>query len=244
MFVSSTTMLCIYVFCFCWVNICNIMHKQRTSLWKALMKSPVSGILILYTFVTVWFVGGLTAFHLYLIITNQTTYENFRYRYHRKMNPYNRGCLRNIVEIFFSKIPSSKNNFRAKVKVDSSAIFAMSLGPSRSPEVPKRTSNVDMGKRQAVAAEDFEDIQSQLDSVGGLQRCRTQPRHASWDLRNDWENTSDMQMLAAEFGMEHGISEREKVRGRQKFMEGIHKEEAIKIGRDWFYEYLGVGKLL
>ncbi|XP_031252764.1 probable protein S-acyltransferase 7 [Pistacia vera] len=215
MFVSSTTMLCIYVFCFCWVNICNIMHKQRTSLWKALMKSPVSGILILYTFVTVWFVGGLTAFHLYLIITNQTTYENFRYRYHRKMNPYNRGSLRNIVEIFFSKIPSSKNNFRAKVKVDSSAIFAMSLGPSRSPEVPKRTSNVDMGKRQAVAAEDFEDIQSQLDSVGGLQRCRTQPRHASWDLRNDWENTSDMQMLAAEFGMEHGISEREKVRGRQ-----------------------------
>lgn len=127
------------------------------------------------------------------------------------MNPYNRGFLRNIVEIFFAKIPSSKVNFRAKVKVDSSVVFAMSLGRSRSPEVPKRSSNVDMGKRQAVAAEDLEDIQGQLDSVSGLQRCRTQPMHASWDLRNDWENTSNMQTLAAEFGMEHGVSDRKLV---------------------------------
>ncbi|KAK9185080.1 hypothetical protein WN943_025433 [Citrus x changshan-huyou] len=179
---------------------------------KAFMKSPVSGILILYTFVTVWFVGGLTAFHLYLILTNQTTYENFRYRYHRKMNPYNRGCGRNFVEIFFSKIPSSRNNFRAKVKVDSSSIFAtpMSFVHSRRPEVPKRSFDIEMGKRQAVAAEDFDDIQSQLGSVGGLERSATQPRRTNWDHKANWQNTPDTHMLAAEYGIEHGLTDREK----------------------------------
>lgn len=212
MFVSSTTLLCVYVFSFCWVNIIRIMQKYHCDLWKAFVKSPVSGILILYTFVTVWFVGGLTAFHLYLILTNQTTYENFRYRYHRKMNPYNRGCGRNIVEIFFSKIPSSRNNFRAKVKVDSSSIFTtpMSFVHSRRPEVPKRSFDIEMGKRQAVAAEDFEDIQSQLGSVGGLERSATQPRHTNWDHKADWQNMPDIHMLAAEYGIEHGLTDREK----------------------------------
>ncbi|XP_016544020.1 probable protein S-acyltransferase 4 isoform X2 [Capsicum annuum] len=45
-----------------------------------------------------------------------TTYENFRYRYDKKENPYNRGTIENITEVFFSKIPPSLNNFRAIVK--------------------------------------------------------------------------------------------------------------------------------
>ncbi|KAK9174957.1 hypothetical protein WN944_026961 [Citrus x changshan-huyou] len=145
----------------------------------------------------------------------KTTYENFRYRYHRKMNPYNRGCGRNFVEIFFSKIPSSRNNFRAKVKVDSSSIFAtpMSFAHSRRPEVPKRSFDIEMGKRQDVAAEDFDDIQSQLGSVGGLERSATQPRRTNWDHKANWQNTPDMHMLAAEYGIEHGLTDREKHRG-------------------------------
>lgn len=71
MFVSSTTMLCLYVFTFCWVNVRKIMEAYDCNHWRALLKSPFSGILILYTFVCAWFVGGLTAFHLYLICTNQ-----------------------------------------------------------------------------------------------------------------------------------------------------------------------------
>lgn len=131
------------------------------------------------------------------------------------MNPYNRGCVRNIVEIFFSKIPSSKNNFRAKVKVDPSSIFAtpMSFAHSRSPELPKRSFDIEVGKRQAVAAEDFEEIQSQLSSVGGLERCATQPRHTNWDHKTDWENTPDIRMLTAEFGMEQGLTDRQKIHG-------------------------------
>ncbi|KAI9156124.1 hypothetical protein LWI28_000972 [Acer negundo] len=205
MFVSSTTMLCLYVFAFSWVNISKIMHSYKCNLWRALVKSPVSGLLIVYTFVTVWFVGGLTTFHLYLILTNQTTYENFRYRYHRKMNPYNHGCMQNVMEVFCSKFPRSKNNFREKVKVDSSSIFAnsLSLCHSANPEVPKKSFDIETGKRQAVAVEDFEDMQNQLDSVGRLERCEIEPRHRSQEHKADWENTTDILMLAAEFGMEH-----------------------------------------
>ena len=71
MFVSSTTLLCLHVFAFCWVNIKKIMDAYHCNLWSAFMRSPVSGILILYTFLGAWFVGGLTTFHLYLIYTNQ-----------------------------------------------------------------------------------------------------------------------------------------------------------------------------
>lgn len=44
-----------------------------------------------------------------------TTYENFRYRYDSKENPYNKGMLKNFREVFFSKIPPSMNDFQALV---------------------------------------------------------------------------------------------------------------------------------
>ena len=145
----------------------------------------------------------------------QTTYENFRYRYDGKMNPYNLGCWRNIREIFFSKIPSSKNNFRALVRGDSSSVYnpSISMGHAMSPDMPKRSFDIEMGKRQAVAAEDFEDIHSQIDSIGRSERCGTQPRHANWDHKGNWEITPDIHMLAAEFGMQHGSTVREKIHG-------------------------------
>ncbi|KAG6788042.1 hypothetical protein POTOM_004095 [Populus tomentosa] len=243
MFVSSTTILCLYVLAFCWVNIRKIMDTDHCDIWRAFLKSPVSGILVLYTFICAWFVGGLTAFHLYLICTNQvaifssptfsllfqmlflitqpasyfifvqTTYENFRYRYDGKMNPYNLGCVRNVLEVFFTKIPKSKNKFRAKVLVDSSSGYAASMPLSHvlSPEVPKRSFDIEVGKRQAVADEDFEDLQSQIDSIGGLERCGTQPRHANWDHKANWEITPDIQVLAAEFGMEPGLADGQKI---------------------------------
>lgn len=46
----------------------------------------------------------------------QTTYENFRYRYGGGQgNPFNKGVLGNFKEVFFSPIPPSRNNFRAKI---------------------------------------------------------------------------------------------------------------------------------
>lgn len=77
MFVFSTTLLCIYVFAFCWVYIRRIMGSEDTSIWKAMIKTPASIVLIVYTFISMWFVGGLTAFHLYLISTNQVMRHTF-----------------------------------------------------------------------------------------------------------------------------------------------------------------------
>lgn len=204
-FVFSTTGLCLYVFAFCWVNIINIMEAYNCSLGNAFAKSPVSGILILYTFIASWFVGGLTAFHLHLIFTNQTTYENFRYHYDGKRNPYNVGCARNFKEVFCSKIPRSKNNFRAKVKGDSSFLVSasMSLGRSTSPEMPKTSFDMSWVKRQAVDEEEFEDIESQIGSVGQLEKHGTKTRQTNWDHKSQWEITRDAHMLVGEFGEEH-----------------------------------------
>ncbi|KAI4375216.1 hypothetical protein MLD38_013113 [Melastoma candidum] len=51
MFVFSTTILCVYVFAFCWVYIRKIMGLEETTIWKAMLKTPASIVLIVYTFI-------------------------------------------------------------------------------------------------------------------------------------------------------------------------------------------------
>ncbi|XP_042052067.1 probable protein S-acyltransferase 4 [Salvia splendens] len=121
MFISTSTLLCAYIFVVSW---CNIVTRKGT-VWKAMTSDYLSDILILYCFVTFWFVGGLTFFHFYLISTNQTTYENFRYRYVKKENPYNKGMISNFNEVFFSRIPPSVNDFRAIVIEDEAEVMEM-----------------------------------------------------------------------------------------------------------------------
>ena len=51
--------------------IVKIRNEEQITIWKAMAKTPASIALIIYTFIAVWFVGGLSVFHLNLMSTNQ-----------------------------------------------------------------------------------------------------------------------------------------------------------------------------
>lgn len=80
----------------------------------------------------------------------QTTYENFRYRYDKKENPYNKGILGNLKEMLCSEIPLSKNDFRSIVLVDEPSTI-----DSMTPNIVERTMNqkekidIEMGSMRA-----------------------------------------------------------------------------------------------
>jgi palmitoyltransferase ZDHHC9/14/18 len=211
MFVFSTTLLCIYVFAFCWVYIKIIMEAHQINVWRAMLKTPASIVLIIYTFIAVWFVGGLTAFHIYLISTNQTTYENFRYRYDNKENPYHRGLVQNFIEIFFTKTSPSKNNFRAKVthEIPDYNFFGSRLETDTSDtNMGKGGGDLEIGGKPSwpspgiETSEDLEDLQG--DALEGIDtRSGIHPRRSSWGRKSgSWEITPDIIALAAGVGGE------------------------------------------
>nr|AFK35282.1 unknown [Lotus japonicus] len=153
LFVSSATILCIYVFSFSAFYIKVLMDHNHPTVWKAFKASPASVVLMAYSFISLWFVGGLTGFHLYLIASNQTTYENFRYRSDRRINVHNQGCLNNFLEVFCTKVNPSKNNFRALVQEE------MQRQP---PPVTARESEPDLGGDPRSKVEDDLDIGEDL----------------------------------------------------------------------------------
>ncbi|CAA2943400.1 S-acyltransferase 8 [Olea europaea subsp. europaea] len=147
-FVASSTLLCIYVFAISAFYIKVLMDDRQSTVWKAMKESPAAVILMAYGFISLWFVGGLTGFHLYLISSNQTTYENFRYRADNRINVYDRGCLNNFLEVFCTKVKPSKNNFRAFVQEET----------QRSTTVPiaRESEAEDIGDRRMKVEDDMD----------------------------------------------------------------------------------------
>ncbi|KAK6944508.1 Palmitoyltransferase, DHHC domain [Dillenia turbinata] len=147
MFISTSTALCIFVFVCSLIDLVN-RAKEEDQFWRAVSGDILCTFLIIYCFIAVWFVGGLTVFHSYLICTNQTTYENFRYRYDKKENPFNRGIVNNLREVLFSKIPPSLNDFRALVQEDDHVVEA-TVPPDLGEDAvfPKEKIDIEMGNK-------------------------------------------------------------------------------------------------
>ena len=86
---------------------------KRTSFDRVLAKQPAAFVLMVFCFLMVWFLGGLTLFHCFLVSTNQTTYEYIR-RSSKEVNPYDRGFWRNWKEVVFTAAPPSKLHLRSR----------------------------------------------------------------------------------------------------------------------------------
>ncbi|KAK9278855.1 hypothetical protein L1049_028434 [Liquidambar formosana] len=230
MFVFSATLLCIYVFAFCGVYIKRIMDGENISVWKAMAKTPASIVLLVYSFISVWFVGGLTVFHLYLISTNQSTYENFRYRYDQRANPYNKGVIENFKEIFCTSIPPSKNKFRSKVPREPEIPARKVGGSFVGPNMGKAVGDIEMGRKPVWdqsaeegghyegqlsnddsldkdGADMSPDLSRSLPTEGSEGRGTLHPRRSSWGRKSgSWDISPEVLALAAGVGESNRVS--------------------------------------
>ncbi|XP_010482306.1 PREDICTED: probable protein S-acyltransferase 9 [Camelina sativa] len=206
MFVSSATLLCIYLFSMSALYVKVMMDNHQGTVWRAMRESPWAVLLMIYCFISLWFVGGLTGFHLYLITTNQTTYENFRYRSDNRINVYNRGCSNNFFEIFCSKGKPSRNDFRAFIKEESPRNITLATTWERAEEADvgnreERRQKVEdeldidediMNLQQRSNVEDGSDSGHQkididimrVESSERAPTIRSEARHGNWGARS------------------------------------------------------------
>ncbi|RRT64130.1 hypothetical protein B296_00029448 [Ensete ventricosum] len=81
-----------------------------------------------------------------------TTYENFRYRYDKKENPYNKGFWGNFKDVFFSRTPPSMHHFRSLVIEETVEAGSGSYTPRISMDVmrPKEKIDIELGSKIAM----------------------------------------------------------------------------------------------
>ncbi|KAL0918766.1 hypothetical protein M5K25_010799 [Dendrobium thyrsiflorum] len=101
----------------------------------------------------------------------RTTYENFRYRYDRRANPYNLGVVENFKEIFFTSIPPSKNNFRARVAQEQGLQPRQSAGGFMSPNMGKGVVDIEVGRKAMAWGE--QEAAACIDIEAGLRNEAT-----------------------------------------------------------------------
>uniref|UniRef100_A0A5B7A928 Uncharacterized protein n=1 Tax=Davidia involucrata TaxID=16924 RepID=A0A5B7A928_DAVIN len=154
----------------------------------------------------------------------QTTYENFRYRYDQRGNPYNKGVVQNFKEIFCTSIPPSKNKFRAKVPRESGLPARSVGGGFVSPNMGKAVEDIEMGRKAVwgdvgARADNCEGELVKNDNTnikdGGLvetspdiratvdkgDRAGTHPRRSSWGRKSgSWEMSPEVLALASRVG--------------------------------------------
>jgi len=117
----------------------------REAFGATLGRNPVSFILAIYTFIAMWFVLGLCGFHVYLVCTGQTTYEQLK-RDFPLGSPYSRGKIANFLTLFCS----------------SEASLASDHAPEPAQDDPLRRVKYIDAKEVNVIMKDLEMKQSQI----------------------------------------------------------------------------------
>jgi len=100
LFLLSTTFLIAYFFCFSVLRIAWLI-QAGSSFLDAILESPIAMILILFTFFLFWSVGGLTAYHHYLVCYGITTHEEMKESFGDHGSPYSEGFFWNFVNLCF-----------------------------------------------------------------------------------------------------------------------------------------------
>ncbi|KAL4518635.1 hypothetical protein Ndes2437B_g00724 [Nannochloris sp. 'desiccata'] len=122
LFVTSTALLCCLIVATCVVQLWHVATKPNENLGSAISRYPASLILILYCFGMVWFVGGLSCFHVWLMGRNVTTYEHFRHRYSNTGNPYSLGMWKNFGQVLCTKVPPRWEPLWEKQRAEDEAV--------------------------------------------------------------------------------------------------------------------------
>ncbi|XP_052107266.1 probable protein S-acyltransferase 4 isoform X2 [Arachis duranensis] len=78
-----------------------------------------------------------------------TTYENFRYQYDRRGNPYNKGSCGNLRETLCSRIQPSRNKFRSFVVEEEHMPHSLSPNHMEGMLTPKEKIDIEMGSMHA-----------------------------------------------------------------------------------------------
>ncbi|KAM0952239.1 putative protein S-acyltransferase [Dioscorea sansibarensis] len=131
MFIFSALVFFIYIFTFsCW-RIRRKITEGGSGMFQVLGNVPETVALALFSFTAMWFLGGLVVFHVYLTALNQTAHENYKRRYTRSSNPFDKGVLSNIKEILFKSLGPSRVNFRAEVEPEYGYIARMLMNSNK-----------------------------------------------------------------------------------------------------------------
>eukprot|EP00457_Paulinella_chromatophora_P007574 gb/GEZN01007597.1/.p1 GENE.gb/GEZN01007597.1/~~gb/GEZN01007597.1/.p1 ORF type:complete len:420 (+),score=46.73 gb/GEZN01007597.1/:98-1357(+) len=81
------------------LHILYLIQVENMSALDVFKKQPMSYILALYAFFFGFFVLALTGYHVYLVVTGQTTHEQLRKSFPHG-NPHHKGCFRNCMLLF------------------------------------------------------------------------------------------------------------------------------------------------